>query len=128
MTCKKCDTCAHRGNVAGSTHSSCQDPLIQSLSLEILQINVVSQSPNSVLTRFNLKSSNPEYTIGFPYDFDPIWLEGHCLQHSDNDLVDTYVLYQKLHNGIEFSVKEIAELRQKAIDSGVDLNQRAGVA
>lgn len=119
MTCKKCDTCSFRGSVAGSTHSSCEEPLIKGMAMDILKVNMLSQNPNNTLSRFNLSSSNSEYTVGFPMDFDPIWLSGHCLQHSDNDIVDTYILYNRVHKGIVFKDEQIAEIRKDAFEKGL---------
>lgn len=113
MTCKTCGTCKFRGNVAGSTHSSCNEPLIKSMSMDLIKASYLSGTPNHGLKRLNLESINSNYTLSFPLDYDPIWLTGHCLQHSDNDLVDTYVIYQRVHNGIVFNEEAIAEIRLK---------------
>lgn len=113
MTSKKCDTCSFRGTVAGSTHSSCNEPLIKSMSMDLINASFLSGTPNNGLNRLNLNSSNSQYTIMFPMDYDPIWLEGHCMQHSDNDIVDAYVIYQRVNNGIVFNVEQISELRLK---------------
>ena len=80
-----CYKCAHRGGVAGSTHSSCKNPLVQDEANDamgnIMAIFAsVGRGPAVIAgaEKLNIKGSPHGIKNGWfnwPYNFDPIWLE-----------------------------------------------------
>lgn len=77
-----CYTCAYRGGVPGSCHSSCNHPSTEkSSAIELMAIFAsVHRCPPIMTDSKELNIRGNEHGIrkgwfNWPYNFDPIWLE-----------------------------------------------------
>lgn len=80
-----CYDCKHRGNVAGSAHSSCTHPVAKEKGIEAMMIILIvgSVSLKHGDELFFIKGASHGVINGWfnwPMDFDPCWLE-ECTGH-----------------------------------------------
>ncbi len=81
MNCYKCN---HRGEVAGSAHSSCQHPVFKDanndplLNVMAILTSVGRVAPVQAGNKLNIKGNPHGIKKGWfnhPHSFDPVWLE-----------------------------------------------------
>lgn len=98
MTIQNCSNCRYKELIAGNSHISCGFPLMSSeekIKISILSMSNINQYKDIVKLNFGFETSDHAIQNGwfsFPANFDPIWITGQCVKHSE--LIGETVDYQ----------------------------------
>ncbi len=77
----ECNSCKYRGNVPGSAHSSCNNPVVSEQNKSMIMLTIMTGRGHRLKPVLGLSFDPHGVSSGwcsFPFDFDPIWVSGKC--------------------------------------------------
>ncbi|MBM25291.1 MAG: hypothetical protein CL760_06310 [Chloroflexi bacterium] len=97
-----CNNCYYRGNAIGSGHhATCNYPDMDEktkIDISLLSMASFTSFNETLKSQFGFTTSNHAVVSGwfsFPLDFDPVWIEGECKNHSNIRTPEFILMMQK---------------------------------